>query len=123
VKPETAPVLRPAADYAGLLAGFSWDIPDRYNIGVDVCDRWAAREPDRVAIQEVVGDTVTPVTFGQLRLHSDRLAAGLRARGIGPGDRIGVLLPQSATVVIAHAAAYKLGAIALPLAGLFGPVA
>ena len=121
MKPETAPVLRPAADYAGLLAGFSWDIPDRYNIGVDVCDRWAAREPDRVAIQEVVGDTVTPVTFGQLRLHSDRLAAGLRARGIGPGDRIGVLLPQSATVVIAHAAAYKLGAIALPLAGLFGP--
>ena len=60
-------------------------------------------------------------TFGHLRDRSDRLAAGLRARGVVPGDRVGVLLPQSAAVVIAHAAAYKLGAIALPLAGLFGP--
>ncbi|WP_264049668.1 AMP-binding protein [Methylobacterium flocculans] len=114
-------MLRPAADYAGLVAGFSWDIPERYNIGVDVCDAWAIREPDRVAIQEVVGATVTPTTFGALRQRSDRLAAGLRGRGIGPGDRIGVLLPQSAAVVVAHAAAYKLAAIALPLAGLFGP--
>ena len=114
-------MLRPAADYAGLVAGFSWDIPERYNIGVDVCDAWAVREPDRVAIQEVVGATVTPTTFGALRQRSDRLAAGLRGRGIGPGDRIGVLLPQSAAVVVAHAAAYKLAAIALPLAGLFGP--
>lgn len=114
-------MLRPAADYAGLVAGFTWDIPERYNIGVDVCDRWAAREPGRVAIQEVVGSRLSETTFGDLRTRSDRLASGLRAWGIGPGERIGVLLPQSAAVVIAHAAAYKLGAIALPLAGLFGP--
>jgi acetyl-CoA synthetase len=114
-------VLRPAPDYAGLVAGFAWDIPERFNIGVDVCDRWAAREPGRVAIQEVVGSRVSEITFGDLRDRSDRVAAGLRARGVGPGERIGVLLPQSAAVVIAHAAAYKLGAIALPLAGLFGP--
>jgi acetyl-CoA synthetase len=114
-------VLRPAPDYAGLVAGFAWDIPERFNIGVDVCDRWAAREPGRVAIQEVVGSRVSEITFGDLRDRSDRLAAGLRARGVGLGERIGVLLPQSAAVVIAHAAAYKLGAIALPLAGLFGP--
>jgi acetyl-CoA synthetase len=31
------------------------------------------------------------------------------------------MLPQSAAVVISHIAAYKLGAIAVPLAGLFGP--
>lgn len=114
-------MLRPAADYAGLVAGFTWDIPTRYNIGVDVCDGWGTSEPDRVAIQEVVGTAVTETTFGQLRERSDRLAAGLRSRGVVPGDRIGVLLPQSAAVVIAHAAAYKLGGIALPLAGLFGP--
>lgn len=114
-------MLRPAPDYAGLVAGFAWDIPERFNLGVDVCDRWAQREPGRVAIQEVVGAQVSEVTFGDLRDRSDRLAAGLRARGVVPGDRVGVLLPQSAAVVIAHAAAYKLGAIALPLAGLFGP--
>jgi len=31
-------------------AGFAWDIPVRYNIGVDVCDRVAALTPDAPAI-------------------------------------------------------------------------
>jgi acetyl-CoA synthetase len=113
----------PASDPAGLGAGFAWDIPARTNMGVEVCDVWAAREPDRAAILEVTAAGVATTSFGTLKTESDRLAAALRARGVGPGDRVAVLLPQSAAVVVAHAAAYKLGAIALPLAGLFGPEA
>ena len=116
-------MLTPAPDYDSLVAGFSWDIPERYNIGVDVCDRWALREPDRPAILDVVGGAIETTSFGTLKRGSDRLAAGLMAHGIAPGDRVGILLPQSAAVVIAHAASYKIGAIALPLAGLFGPEA
>ena len=37
-------------------AGFRWDIPARYNIGVDVCDRWGTAEPERPAILEVAAD-------------------------------------------------------------------
>ena len=104
--------------------GFRWDIPARYNIGVDVCDRWGTAEPERPAILDVAADgTVATTTFGQLRADSNRLAAALAARGVAPGDRVAVLLPQSAAVMVAHAAAYKLGAVALPLAGLFGPEA
>ncbi|GEP08249.1 acyl-CoA synthetase [Methylobacterium gnaphalii] len=114
-------MLTPATDYAALVTGFSWDIPDRYNIAADVCDRWAVPEPDRPAIMEVSAEgTITPVSYGRLRDESNRLANALAARGIGPGDRIAVLLPQSSAVVVAHLAAYRLGAIALPLAGLFG---
>nr|WP_246733377.1 AMP-binding protein [Methylobacterium sp. BTF04] len=113
--------MRAAPDYAGLVSGFSWDIPERYNIGVDVCDRWAAIEPERVAILEVSDGAVETTRFGALREGSNRLAGALRALGIRPGDRVAVLLPQSAAVIIAHGAAYKLGAIALPLAGAFGP--
>lgn len=116
-------MLTPAPDYSGLVAGFSWSIPERYNIGVDVCDRWAEVDPERVAIVEVRDRSVETTSFGALRAASNRLAGALRALGIVPGDRIGVLLPQSAAVVIAHGAAYKLGAIALPLAGAFGPEA
>jgi acetyl-CoA synthetase len=36
------------------------------------------------------------------------------------GDRVAILLPQGRNVPIAHIAAYKLGAIAVPLAVLFG---
>ncbi|CAO4153657.1 Acetyl-CoA synthetase [Methylorubrum thiocyanatum] len=117
-------MLEPADTYEALVADFRWEIPERYNIAADVCDRWALSEPDRTALL-VLGpdDRPEPVSYGRLRSDSLRLAAALAARGIGPGDRVGVLLPQSAAVVITHFAAYRLGAIALPLAGLFGEAA
>ena len=90
-------------------------------MGVDVADRWAAADPDRPAVIEVRPDDSTDIlTFGQLRERSNRLANALRARGIGPGDRVAVLLQQGVAVPVAHVAIYKLGAIALPLASLFG---
>jgi acetyl-CoA synthetase len=104
-----------------LRAGFRWNVPARYNMGVDVADRWAAAEPDRPAIIEIRPDDSTDIlTYGQLRERSNRLANALRARGIGRGDRVAVLLQQGIAVPIAHVAIYKLGAIALPLASLFG---
>ena len=38
-------------DYAELARSFVWDVPDRYNIGVDVCDRHAG-DPARVAREQ-----------------------------------------------------------------------
>jgi acetyl-CoA synthetase len=108
-------------NYERLRAAFRWQIPDRYNIGVDCCDRWAAREPDKVAILELRPDwSVEPVSYGTLRARSNRLANALRRRGVGEGDRVAILLPQGRDVPVAHIAAYKLGAIAVPLAALFG---
>lgn len=108
-------------DYDRLCRAFSWQIPDRYNIGIDVCDRWAARDPARLAILDVApSGAVKPWTFAELRAGSNRLARALRRHGVGPGDRVAILLPQAAEVVLAHVAVYKLGAVALPLAVLFG---
>jgi acetyl-CoA synthetase len=108
-------------DYDRLAAAFRWAIPERYNIGVDVCDRWAAREPDRVAVLDVrANGEASPLTYGVLRDASNRLANVLKGQGIGRGDRVAILLPQGAAVPIAHVAIYKMGAMALPLAALFG---
>jgi acetyl-CoA synthetase len=108
-------------DYDRLAAAFRWRIPGRYNIGVDVCDRWAAAEPDRPAILDVRPDGgVASITYGALRDASNRLANVLAAQGIGPGDRVAILLPQGTAVPVAHVATYKLSAVALPLAALFG---
>ena len=88
---------------------------------MDIADRWAAFDPGRPAILEARPDGGLDIlTFGELRERSDRLANALRARGIGAGDRVAVLLQQGVAVPIAHAAIYKLGAIALPLASVFG---
>ena len=51
---------------------------------------------------------------------SNRLAHALVASGIRPGDRVAILLPQSLEVLVTHLAVYKMGAIAVPLAGAFG---
>ncbi|WP_293867210.1 AMP-binding protein [uncultured Alsobacter sp.] len=108
-------------DFEALRASFRWPIPERYNIGVDVCDRWATLDPQRPALLDVAADDgVTAVTFGEIRDASNRLAQALRRRGIGRGDRVAILLPQCRDVVVAHVAIYKLGAVALPLAVLFG---
>lgn len=115
------PVLPPAREYAALYRSFRWQIPALYNIGVDVCDRWAEIDAARTAIFNVRADgKVEEVSYGALREASNRLANALAARGIGRGDRVAILLPQEPAVAISHIAIYKLGAIALPLAMLFG---
>jgi acetyl-CoA synthetase len=115
----------PAADtYAALAGDFRWQVPQRFNIGVDVCDRWAAREPERVALTFVgANNQARDYSYGELRDWSNRLANLLRALGATRGDRVAVLLPQAPETAVAHIAAYKLGAIAVPLFTLFGPEA
>lgn len=100
---------------------FRWSIPTHYNIGVDICDRWAALDASRPAIVDATGDGPAIVTtFADLRAQSNQLARGLRCLGVMRGDRVAVLLPQTVEAVAAHVAIYKLGAIAVPLASVFG---
>ncbi|MBK9081106.1 MAG: AMP-binding protein [Rhizobiales bacterium] len=114
-------MLPDARDYATLVSAFRWAIPPRFNMGVAVTDAWAARAPDRPAILEAGADfSLKATTYGELSRRSNRLANVLRRLGVRPGERVAILLPQSADVVVAHAAVYKLGAVALPLAALFG---
>jgi acetyl-CoA synthetase len=114
-------LLGAARDYEALYGSFRWNIPAYYNIGVDVCDWWAEREPGRTAIFDVHADgTVDEITYAYLCQHSNRLANVLAARGVERGDRVAILLPQGAAVAVSHIAIYKLGAVALPLALLFG---
>jgi acetyl-CoA synthetase len=108
-------------DYDRLYREFRWPQLTHYNIGVDVCDRWAAREPDRLAILNLRPDgAIEPFSFGWLRATSNRLANALTAHGVARHDRVAILLPQTPEAAVAHIAIYKLGAIAVPLAILFG---
>lgn len=117
-------MLTAADSYEGLRDAFRWQVPEHYNIGVDVCDRWAAIEPDRVALTFVTeAGEARHYTYGVLREGSNLLANLLRDLGVARGDRVAVLLPQAPDTAIGHIAIYKLGAIAVPLFGLFGPEA
>src|SRR5262249_29227193 len=102
-------VLPAARDYGALYRSFRWQIPARYNIGVDVGARWAETGPAPPAIFNLGADGgVEEVSSGALREASNRLANALAARGIGRGDRIALLLPQGPAVAVSHIAIYKL---------------
>src|SRR5690606_13082009 len=104
-----------------IYASFRWSIPDTFNIGYAVCDSWAELQSDRPAIYDYRTEGQPDIlSFGELRSRSDALAAALKAKGIERGDRVAILLPQCFESAIAHVAIYKLGAIAVPLAMLFG---
>lgn len=127
-------MLKKEATYEQSRAGFRWQVPERYNIGVDICDKWADLEPDRIAIIDVEEDlSSTQLSFGVLKSRSNQLANALCAYGIqgkgdqracdgddAIGDRIGVLLPQSIETALAHIAALKMGCVSIPLFTLFG---
>ncbi len=109
------------SSYEEVQKAFNWDIPDNYNIGVDVCDKWAEREPDRLALCFIdTKGNVSDYTFGDLKDYSNKLANLLSSTGITRGDRVAILLPQSLETAFSHIAAYKMGCIALPLFMLFG---
>ena len=115
-------MLPDARDYATLIRDFRWAVPPRFNIGVACCDAWAAREPQRAAILTAHADgRVAATSYATLRQRSNQLANTLTRQGVTLGDRVAILLPQTEELALAHLAAYKLGAIALPLASLFGP--
>lgn len=111
-------MLKKASTLAGTRAAFRWDIPARYNIGVDCCDRIAAATPDALAI--IDAGQGRSVSFAALRGLSNRLANALSAL-VQRGDRVGVLLPQRIETAAAHLAVLKMGAISIPLFKLFGP--
>ena len=117
-------MLPDASDFDELTRRFRWDMPARYNIGASCCDRWAETDPDRLAILHVHADgREDRMSFGWLRETSNKLANALRARGVKRGDRVAVYLPQAPEVAACHIAIYKLGAVVLPIAVLFGPEA
>lgn len=94
-------------------------IPDRYNIGTDVCTKWAG-DPDRLALIYDTGTTVQRHTFAEIERLSNQSAHLLRAVGVVPGTRVALMLPQRPETAYLHVAIYKLGAIAVPLFPLFG---
>ncbi len=61
------------------------------------------------------------LTFRELDRRSDALAAGLAARGLGPGDRLGLLCPNGGDFVVAYLGALKAGATLVPLNLLLHP--
>ena len=113
-------MLKPGKTYEEIYRSFEWHIPEFFNIGVDICDKWAQQRYRLALIYQDEAGQVEKYTFWDLKRLSNALANGLSESGVKPGDRVGILLPQSPEAGISHIAVYKMGAVVMPLFTLFG---
>src|SRR5881275_3210983 len=82
-----------AASYEDACAAHRWEVPERYNIAADVCDRWPA---DKAAmVFEDFRGNQRRVDWGEQRSLANRAANLLASRGVERGDRVAVCSPAS----------------------------
>ena len=99
-----------------------WDFPSELNMAVQACDYWVNKFPEKVCLKDFTNiDQPILYTYRELRSFADSIAFELTKRGVGFGDRVGVLLSQGIGCAASHIAIWKLGAISIPLFKLFGP--
>ena len=114
-------VLTKTDDYETLYRQFQWEIPEHFNMGIDVCDKNAVNTPEKLALIVVEsGKQPISYTFLHLKRLSNKLANLFKSHRLDRGERVGILMGQSLEVAISHIAAWKIGAISIPLFTLFG---
>jgi len=86
-------------------------LAESFNIATHFLDAPAKKHPQRAAILGVPDR----VTYGELAALSNRVGNALREQAASPGDRILIVLPDSAEFIAAFFAAAKIGAVAVPL--------
>src|SRR3979490_3354789 len=104
--------------YQRLCEEYRWEVPERYNIAADVCDR---HPPDVLAmVHERHDGVVREVRWGELQALANQAANLLAGLGVERGDRVAVVLPATPEAAAVFFATWKLGAILLSMSVLYG---
>jgi acetyl-CoA synthetase len=95
-----------------------WEVPERYNIAADVCDKHPRGKP--AMVWEDFRGTVRRVNWGELQSLSARAANVLRAHGVERGDRVAVVAPATPETAAIFFGTWKVGGILLSMSVLYG---
>jgi acetyl-CoA synthetase len=104
--------------YEEMRESHSWDVPERYNIASDVCDK---HPRDKVAMiwEDWQGNERT-CDWGELQDLSNKFANVLEANGVEREDRVATLLPSLPETAAVFLGTYKRASILLALSVLYG---
>ena len=104
------------ADYEQERASYRIEVPETFNPVLDIVERWAAEAPDDLALVSLdgQGDVVAEQTAAALARESRCAARALLAAGIGPGDRVFIMLPRVPAWYAAMLGAIRIGAVVMP---------
>src|ERR671920_1722515 len=104
--------------YEEACAAHAWQVPERYNIAADVCDK---HPRDKLAmIHEDPDGNVREVHWGELQDMANRFALRLLEAGVEKGDRVAMLLPPTPETAAAFFGTWKVGGILLSMSILYG---
>jgi acetyl-CoA synthetase len=107
-----------ARSYEEACAGHRWEVPERYNIAADVCDRHPREQ--LAMIHEHHAGAVREVSWGELQDLANQAAQVLASLGVDRGDRVAVVLPPTPEAAALFFATWKLGALLLSMSVLYG---
>jgi acetyl-CoA synthetase len=99
-----------------------WCIDGRMNIVHNCLDKWMGTPAEHRPALRWEGEegTTRELTYGELLRDVNRAAGGLRALGIGRGDRVALFMPMCPELIAAFFAVIKVGGIVLPLFSGYG---
>ena len=117
--PDLAPNM---VNYEETFRDFQLEVPEYYNFGFDVVDRWA-EDRTKLALISVdpTGQQIQQHTFWDLKVQSNRFANVLRGLGVEKGDRVLVMLPRVPQWYVVLLGLIKIGAVPMPTTTLCTP--
>ncbi len=103
------------SSYSDFMADYSLDIPENFNFGYDIMDAIAARTPDAPAMVWTNDeDECYRISFGEMKVLSDRAASFFLQCGIKRGDFVMLILQRRYEFWVSMIALHKIGAVAVP---------
>jgi len=106
------------ARYDEVCASHRWEVPERYNIAADVCDKHPRAK--QAMVWESFDGAQRALTWGELQDLSNQAARVLAAHGVERGDRVAVVMPPTPETAAIFFGTWKLGAILLSMSVLYG---
>ncbi len=109
-------------DYESAYQNDRLEVPEFFNFGFDVVDKWA-EDRTKLALISVdpTGENVQHHSFWDLKILSNKYANALRDRGVKKGDRVFIMLPRIPEWYVVMLGLMKLGALPMPGTTLLTP--
>jgi acyl-coenzyme A synthetase/AMP-(fatty) acid ligase len=110
---ECEPRLR---DYDAEYGSYTVTVPERFNAVTAIVETWAQEDPEALAVLSLAadGEITGKQTAAQLATDARATARALIGLGIGPGDRVFVMLPRVAEWYAAMLGCIRIGAVPMP---------
>jgi acetyl-CoA synthetase len=106
---------RKYGSHADFVRDFKIIVPEGFNFGYDVVDEWARTHPDKKALCWTDDKGAhRNFSFADIKSASDTAASYFLSLGIGPGDKVMLILKRRYEFWFAVIALHKIGAVVIP---------